>query len=212
MWFTLVVDDFGIKYIGKKHSDHLLGVLNKYYNLETDWEGALYCGVSLAWNYNTHYMDIHMPNYVYRNLIKYKHEPQKRPQHFPYKPSPKMFGKNSNKITDNEESPSVGDTEKLYIQQVPCSFQYCARAVDVTILHALSTITKEQVNPTEQTLKHVKRFLYYISIHKNAIICYCASDMILNVHSDASFQTASREQSLAGGYFSSGVYQTTTNP
>lgn len=35
IWFTLVVDDFGIKYI-KKHADHLLSVLNKHYELETD--------------------------------------------------------------------------------------------------------------------------------------------------------------------------------
>ena len=51
IWFTLVVDDFGIKYIGKKHADHLLKVLNQHYEMETDWDGALYCGITLSWNY-----------------------------------------------------------------------------------------------------------------------------------------------------------------
>ena len=29
--FTLVVDDFGVKYVGKTHAEHLLKCLNKYY-------------------------------------------------------------------------------------------------------------------------------------------------------------------------------------
>ena len=36
IWFTLVVDDVGIKYIGKKHADHLLNALKEHYNMETD--------------------------------------------------------------------------------------------------------------------------------------------------------------------------------
>ena len=52
--FTLVVDDLGIKYEGKEHADHLLNVLNKYYKMETDWTGSLYCGITLEWNYDEH--------------------------------------------------------------------------------------------------------------------------------------------------------------
>ena len=47
VWFTLVVDDFGIKYIGEKHRDHLLGILNRYYNMKLDYKGELYCGITL---------------------------------------------------------------------------------------------------------------------------------------------------------------------
>jgi hypothetical protein len=31
IWFTLVVDDFGIKYIGREHALHLQTVLKSYY-------------------------------------------------------------------------------------------------------------------------------------------------------------------------------------
>ena len=41
-WFTLLVDGFGIKYVGKKHHDHLLKILNKYYKIETKYNGELY--------------------------------------------------------------------------------------------------------------------------------------------------------------------------
>ena len=30
VWFILVVDDFGIKYIGRQHADHLIGVLKEF--------------------------------------------------------------------------------------------------------------------------------------------------------------------------------------
>jgi hypothetical protein len=37
IWFTLVVDDFGVKYVGKEHAMHLKTVLESYYPLSTDW-------------------------------------------------------------------------------------------------------------------------------------------------------------------------------
>ena len=38
--FTLVVDDFGVKFIGAEHVQHLLQVLRQDYEIEEDWEGA----------------------------------------------------------------------------------------------------------------------------------------------------------------------------
>jgi hypothetical protein len=34
--FTLVVDDFGVKYIGKEHVQHLFNTLKQNYNIEED--------------------------------------------------------------------------------------------------------------------------------------------------------------------------------
>ena len=36
IWFTLTVDDFGVKYIGREHSEHLMTILKKHYNMEED--------------------------------------------------------------------------------------------------------------------------------------------------------------------------------
>ncbi len=35
--FTLVVDDFGVKYVGKEHADHLVASLKMKYKLVEDW-------------------------------------------------------------------------------------------------------------------------------------------------------------------------------
>ena len=46
--FTLVVDDFGVKYTRQKDVEHLLGVLEKEFtSVSIDWESALYCGSTL---------------------------------------------------------------------------------------------------------------------------------------------------------------------
>lgn len=45
--FTLIVDDFSIKYNGKEHAKHFLNALKEYYTLDIDWAGKLYCGISL---------------------------------------------------------------------------------------------------------------------------------------------------------------------
>jgi len=49
--FSLVVDDFGVKYVGKQHADHLLAVIQESYNVTTDWEGKRYLGLTLDWDY-----------------------------------------------------------------------------------------------------------------------------------------------------------------
>ena len=50
--FSLVVDDFGVKYVGKEHADHLINCLKaETYKLTKDWAGDLYCGILLRWDY-----------------------------------------------------------------------------------------------------------------------------------------------------------------
>ena len=50
IWFTPFVDDFGIKYVRKEHDEHLLGTLNEFDNVEEDWMGSLYGGITLDWH------------------------------------------------------------------------------------------------------------------------------------------------------------------
>ena len=66
---------------------------------------------------------------------------------------------------------------------------------------ALSEISSQQAAPTENTMKHVNHFLDYMWTHPDAMIRYSASDMILNVHSDASYLSAPKACSRAGVFF-----------
>ena len=55
----------------------------------------------------------------------------------------------------------------------------------------------------KNSLKWVNQFLDYMWTHPDAIIWYCASDMIINVHSDASYLSApkTRNSASGSGYF-----------
>ena len=139
-----------------------------------------------------------MPKYVQKNLIKYKHEKPKRPQHCSYKPAPRRYAKAASEVVGKENSPAVNDADKKYIKQVLGSFLYYVHAVDLTILQALNAITAEQAHLTERALQHVKQFLDYMARHPEAIIRYRVCNMVLNVHSDASFHSASRAHFRAG--------------
>jgi hypothetical protein len=45
--FSLVADDFGVKYVGRRHAEHLVTALEALYPVTTDRHGQLYCGLTL---------------------------------------------------------------------------------------------------------------------------------------------------------------------
>jgi hypothetical protein len=142
-----------------------------------------------------------MPAYVVKQLTKYNHVAPLKPQHCPYSPSPIKYGKGNRSPSPLDKSPHLVKAQKKSVQQIVGRFLYYVRAVDPTILMALLEIASQQAAPTENTMKHVNQFLDYMWTHPDAIIRYCASDMILNVHSDASYLSAPKACSCAGGYF-----------
>lgn len=70
--FALVVDNFGIKYINKADADHLIATLEQHYELYLNWKGALFCGISLDWDYNAHTVCLSMPGYVDQALHQFE--------------------------------------------------------------------------------------------------------------------------------------------
>ncbi len=71
--FMLVVDDFGVKYTWQEDINHLIECIKKKYKLTKDWDGDLYCGICLKWDYKACTLDISMPGYIPKQLQKYKH-------------------------------------------------------------------------------------------------------------------------------------------
>lgn len=49
--FTLVVDNFGLKYTREEDAKHLMSVLEEYYDILTDWHLKKYMGLTLDWDY-----------------------------------------------------------------------------------------------------------------------------------------------------------------
>ena len=59
--FTLVVDDFAIKYASRQDAKHILQALRAKYTISTDWDTSLYIGTLLNWDYTAGHVDLSMP-------------------------------------------------------------------------------------------------------------------------------------------------------
>jgi hypothetical protein len=60
VWFSLVVDNFGIKYIGRDNTEQLMASIKKNYAISSDWTGSLRQAVH------------HHPKYHWINIILLK--------------------------------------------------------------------------------------------------------------------------------------------
>ena len=69
------------------------------------------------------------------------------------------------------------------------------------MLKSLNVIVSQQVGPTDSTEQLVKHFLDYCATHPDAKIRYFGSDMLLQLHSDASYLNEKHGNSTAGGHF-----------
>ena len=72
--FTLVVDDFLIKYKGRENVDHLLNVLRELYQITTDFskESLKYVGITLRYNRKKRHIDMSVPGYVVKALKRFQ--------------------------------------------------------------------------------------------------------------------------------------------
>jgi hypothetical protein len=109
-----------------------------------------------------------------------------------------MYGAKTQYAT-KDETPSLMAKQCLTIQKVTGSVLYYARAVDPTVQMPLNDIATEQTKATEKTQATKNQLLDYLATHPDATIRYHASDMILHIHSDASYLSVSNSRSRLGG-------------
>ena len=69
------------------------------------------------------------------------------------------------------------------------------------MLMALSTIASEQMTGTEQRMEKALQVLDYLATHPNATVKFRASNMVMNIHSDASYLTEPKARSRTCGLF-----------
>ena len=82
--FSLVVDDFGIRYSNRADADHLIATLRTEYEVSLDWTGERYCGLTLKWDYAARTCDISMPGYIKRALQRFAHVAPHKPENSPH--------------------------------------------------------------------------------------------------------------------------------
>ena len=199
--FCLIVDDFGVKYIGREHADHLIQCLrNHYKEIDIDWAGKCFCGIDLNWDYTNRTCDLSMPGYVDHALHKFQHPTPKKLQDSPYPATVKQYGVKVQLTDPIDTSARLPPHEIKRLQQIIGTFLFYGRAVDPTLLTALSELSSAQAMATDATKRACQQFLDYCASHPDGPICYQASDMILKLHSDSSYLNAVGARSRQGGH------------
>ncbi len=184
--FCLVVDDFGIKTTSREHVLDLKTALEEHYTFAMDWNGSLFCSINIDWNYPASIVDLNMPKYIPKALLKFQHLMPDSPQHQPYKNAPIQYGARIQRVDINTSAPLSPDAIKC-IQDTIGTLLYYRRAINPTLLTALSSIAAQQANGTTAVTAACQQLLNYVTTHPNARIRYKACDMILAIHTDASY-------------------------
>ena len=198
--FTLVVDDFGVKYTNRDDADHLMNTLKLHYKVSEDWDGIRYCGLTIAWDYDNRTCDISMPGYIDRALQRFCHDKPSRPQHAPHTWEKPQYGAKTQYAPAPDTTPALSAEDTTRVQQVLGTLLYYGRAIDNTILTAVGSIATQQASGTAATMKAITHLLNYCATHPEATVRFIASDMVLWVDSDASYLSENKARSRAGGF------------
>jgi hypothetical protein len=199
MSFTLVVDDFGVKYNNIDDFNFLVDCLKKKYDLHVDLTGSKYIGVRLDWDYTANTLVTSMPTYVAAGIARFCPEGLPLSANTPGIYVPPTYGA-PNLSATVDTTPLASLNDKQFIMEVVGYFLYYARIIDHRMLPTLTFIAKKQSAPTAATLAATKHFLRYAAHHQDFKATIHASDMLLTVISDGSHLSQERAGSIAGGY------------
>jgi hypothetical protein len=138
-----------------------------------------------------------MPNYVKKALKQFQHIASKL-QHAPYPSVPIQYGAKKQYATQESHAPLLDHKAKRFIQQVCGKFLFLGRAVDSTLLCPISAIASQSSKPTKDMMWQTLQLLDYLAMQEDAVLFYHASNMVLAVHSKASYLSTQSTQQGRG--------------
>jgi hypothetical protein len=110
--FCLIVDNFGIKYVGLKHFNHLLDLLKKYHGVQVNMAGDKLASMDINWDFAGKRCCINMPGYIDNLLLKFKHPCPHKPCLSPHKCLPISYGATMQLTPESDTSDLVDDVCK----------------------------------------------------------------------------------------------------
>ncbi len=124
-----------------------------------------------------------------------------RIQHCPYSPKPKRYGTDTQSPLPSNNTQKLTNSEIKQVQKIVGSILYYAGMVNMTVLMALSMIASKRTKGMECTLEKAYQVLDHLAMHHNAMVQFCASNMVMNIHLDVSYLSKPNACSRACGHF-----------
>jgi hypothetical protein len=130
LMFTLVVDDFGVKFTNAADAEHLMTTLKELYTVSEDWDGAKYCGLTLDWDYTKRTVDISIPGYIERALQRFQHPTPSRPEHAPHAWQKPIYGAKTQYAPGPDSAPAIdaADTKRSSSMPAPSTPPCCRQS------------------------------------------------------------------------------------
>jgi hypothetical protein len=179
--------------------DHFLHTLTTLYQVKVDWQGKKYLGMLISIDRQKRHVTLSMPGYIDKLLRKVCPDGIKEyntPAHY----TPPNYGSPGTHTATVDASPPASEADKKRLQCVIGTLLYYSRAVDPSICTALHELGSVQSRPSENDMKKMIRLLGYVSKHRNIAIRFYASNMILQLLSDASYLCRPKARSVYGTY------------
>jgi hypothetical protein len=175
-----------MKYVGEENAQHLKKTLEEHYKLTCDWKDNRYIRITLDLDYNKCQIHLSMPNNMQKALKQFQHNADKL-QYALYQSAPIKYGAKKQHTTKESKTPLLDDKAKWFIQQVCSKFLFLGRAVDSTLLCSISAIASQSSKSTEDTMQQSLQLCDYLATQEDAVLSYHARNMVLAVHSNASY-------------------------
>ena len=134
-----------------------------------------------------------MPEYVKKSFRRLQHPKPKIPKYAPHLWIVSSYGKRPQLVPDPYERKLLDKKVTKRIQYIVETLLYYAHSVYPKMLRPTNEISRFQSKPTKYAEEKAKLLLDYTSTYPNVVICYRASDMVLQVDSDAAYITMIEE-------------------
>lgn len=197
--FTLVVDDFAVKYALQNDADHLIATLRLLYTIKIDWTGCKYLGYTIKFNDTTQSVSLSMPDYIPKMLERFFPDSPLSGASSPALYTPPDYGSHAPQLATHDDTAPLDATEIRRLQEIVGCVLFYARAVDCTMLPAITHIASDIAHPTRQVMQAAIRLLRYAASYPCHELVFNACDMQLCIQSDASYLSRTNARSVAGG-------------
>jgi len=197
--FALVVDDFAIKYSSLDDLKYFTACLSELYHIKVHPECVSFLGFNIDYDRTARTISLSYPSYI-PDLLTRLNIPNLRTCKSPCVYVPPDIGSTKPQVAHTDTSPPASKEDLKTLQIIIGSILYYARAVDATMLTAVCLLSSQQPAPAAATMRAAYRLLGYAKLHPNHITVFKPSDMILRVHSDASYLNRPKSGSTAGGF------------
>lgn len=194
--FTLIVDDFGIKYSNPESANHLIACLRERYPITLQWAATKYLGLTLRFDPIKRLVGLSIPGHIDKILKRFP-----PPPHGANSPAiyiPPKYGLTT-QAPHIDSSPALPSAEVTEIQGICGALLYYCIAVDPTGYPAVTALASEQSKPTQNTRASADRLLAYFQKYPNNELILKACKMRLHQQADGSYLSRSGSRSIAGG-------------